>query len=135
YYKGLMFSNIPNLSIVFGYLNASWTLKADIVSAFTCRLLNHMRETGSDIVVPHLSDEDAQADDVLFDFSSGYVQRALDSIPRNGVADPWRLNQDYLHDKKLLLTGVIEDGVLRFAKAGAPPIHQNCPAELAEAAE
>lgn len=132
YYKGLMFSNIPNLSIVFGYLNASWTLKADIVSAYTCRLLNHMKATGADIVVPHLSDEDAKADDMLFDFSSGYVQRALDSIPRNGRADPWRLNQDYLHDKGLLLKGAIEDGVLRFAKAGAPPIRQNVPHDAPE---
>ena len=135
YYKGLMFSNVPNMSIVFGYLNASWTLKADIVSAYTCRLLNHMKAAGADIVVPYLSDEDARADDVLFDFSSGYVQRALGSIPQNGRADPWRLNQDYLHDKGLLLKGAIEDGVLRFAKAGAAPIKQNHHVTLAEAAE
>ncbi|MEQ1509074.1 MAG: NAD(P)/FAD-dependent oxidoreductase [Sphingopyxis sp.] len=135
YYKGLMFSNIPNLSIVFGYLNASWTLKADIVSAYTCRLLNHMKATGADSVVPYLSDDDAKVDDILFDFSSGYIQRGLGHIPQNGAADPWRLNQDYLRDKKLLLNGPINDGVLRFAKAGAPPIRQNRPAALAQAAE
>ena len=131
YYKGCMFSNVPNLSIVFGYLNASWTLKADIVSTYTCRVLNHMKQTGNDIAVPTLSDADARAADVVFDFSSGYVQRALDYLPRNGTTEPWRLNQDYLHDKQILLHGPIADGVLQLAKAGRAPIQQNTP--IAEA--
>lgn len=129
YYKGCMFSNVPNLSVVFGYLNASWTLKADIVSAFTCRVLNHMTATGTDIAVPMLSPADAKAAEVVFDFSSGYVQRALDYLPQNGVADPWRLNQDYLADKPKFLKGAIDDGVLRFAKAGSMTIEQVTVAE------
>lgn len=118
YYKGSMFSNIPNLTLVFGYLNASWTLKADIVSLFTCRVLNDMRARGADIAVPQLDEADAQAADVVFDFSSGYVQRALDTLPQNGSDDPWRLNQDYLHDQWLLTKGPLNDGVLRFHRAG-----------------
>jgi cation diffusion facilitator CzcD-associated flavoprotein CzcO len=127
YYKGCMFSNLPNLSIVFGYLNASWTLKADIVSTYTCRVLNHMKQTGNDIAVPVLSDADARAADVVFDFSSGYVQRALNYLPRNGTTEPWRLNQDYLHDKQILLHAPVEDGVLQLSKAGRAPIQQNTP--------
>lgn len=127
YYKGCMFSNVPNLSIVFGYLNASWTLKADIVSTYTCRVLNHMKQTGNDIAVPMLSDADARAADVVFDFSSGYVQRALNYLPRNGTTEPWRLNQDYLHDKQILLHAPVEDGVLQLSKAGRAPIQQNTP--------
>jgi cation diffusion facilitator CzcD-associated flavoprotein CzcO len=129
YYKGTMFSNVPNLSLVFGYLNASWTLKADIVSEYTCRILNHMRDTGQQIAVPTLSDEEAKAAEVVFDFSSGYVQRALDYLPQNGLNDPWRLNQNYLHDRQLLRNGPIEDGVLRFARAGDITIRQNAAAE------
>lgn len=135
YYKGCMFSNIPNMSIVFGYLNASWTLKADIVAAYTCRLLNHMAATGADIALPELSDADAKAAEVVFDFSSGYVQRALDYLPQNGLADPWRLNQDYLHDRGILLKGPIEDGTLRLAPAGTVRAHQNIPTAQAVAAE
>lgn len=124
YYKGCMFSNVPNLSVVFGYLNASWTLKADIVAAYTCRVLNHMAQAGADIALPLLSPDDAKAAEVVFDFSSGYVQRALDYLPQNGIADPWRLNQDYLADKPKFLKGPIDDGVLRFAKAGTLTIQQ-----------
>lgn len=134
YYKGCMFSNVPNLSVVFGYLNASWTLKADIVAAYTCRILNQLAAVKADFVVPDLSDEDAKAAEVVFDFSSGYVQRALDYLPQNGARDPWRLNQDYLHDKQLLLNGVILDGVLNAARAGDRTIRQNRHVELVEAA-
>jgi cation diffusion facilitator CzcD-associated flavoprotein CzcO len=125
YYKGSMFSNVPNLSVVFGYLNASWTLKADIIAEYSCRVLNHMRATGSDIAVPLLSDTEAKAAETVFDFSSGYVQRALSYLPQNGTAEPWRLNQDYLHDRELLRSAPIEDGVLRFARAGEISIRQN----------
>ena len=51
-YKGLMFSGVPNFAITFGYTNASWTLKADLVSEFVCRLLNYMDDKGFDIVEP-----------------------------------------------------------------------------------
>lgn len=132
YYNGCMFSNVPNLSVVFGYLNASWTLKADIVAAYTCRILNQLAAVDADFVVPDLSDDDAKAAEVVFDFSSGYVQRALDFLPQNGAHDPWRLNQDYLHDKKLLLTGVILDGVLNAARAGDREIRQNTRVELVD---
>lgn len=132
YYKGCMFSNVPNLSVVFGYLNASWTLKADIVASYTCRILNQLAAVDADFVVPDLSDDDAKAAEVVFDFSSGYVQRALDYLPQNGARDPWRLNQDYLHDKQLLLTGVIFDGVLNGARAGTRTVRQNSRVELVD---
>ncbi|MEP6011522.1 MAG: FAD-containing monooxygenase EthA, partial [Parasphingorhabdus sp.] len=100
------------LAIVFGYLNASWTLKADIVSEYTCRLLNHMDATSTRIVNPVL-DTDVEQEE-LFDFSSGYIQRAINELPRNSTAMPWKLNQDYLYDKDILLNGAIDDGVIQF---------------------
>jgi len=112
YYKGCMFSDIPNMAIVFGYLNASWTLKADIVSEFTCRLLNHMDATSTRIANPVLPE--GVVEDELFDFSSGYILRSINELPRNSTQMPWKLNQDYLYDKKVLLKEPVDDGVIQF---------------------
>lgn len=119
YYKACMFSNVPNYAAVFGYLNASWTLRADIVSDYVCRVLNHMAATGSDIAVPVLDDPASLEEDNVFDFSSGYIQRALHMMPRNAKAMPWRLNQDYLADRKDMRDGPIADGVLAFRSKAA----------------
>jgi monooxygenase len=116
YYKGCMFSNIPNLATVFGYLNASWTLKADVVSSYVCRVLRHMEATGARVATPTLRPEDAADADAVFDFSSGYIQRALDYLPRNGANPPWKLNQDYLYDRGIMLNDPVEDGVLIFER-------------------
>ncbi|WP_427969844.1 flavin-containing monooxygenase [Altererythrobacter sp.] len=134
YYKGCMFSNLPNLAVVFGYLNASWTLRADINSDFICRVLNHMKETGSDLATPLLTPETEAAieEDNIFDFSSGYIQRALDIMPKSAKAYPWRLNQDYVFDRKMMKDGPIEDGLLTFTSSSAGNAH--IPEEL-EAAE
>lgn len=118
YYKGCMFSNIPNLATVFGYLNASWTLKADVVSAYVCRVLRHMTATQTAVATPKLRPEDAADADAVFDFSSGYIQRALDYLPRNGAHAPWKLNQDYLRDRSIMLKDPVDDGILRFEQAG-----------------
>ncbi|MEE4204815.1 MAG: NAD(P)/FAD-dependent oxidoreductase [Erythrobacter sp.] len=121
YYKGCMFSNLPNLAVVFGYLNASWTLRADINADYVCRVLNLQREKGTEIVTPVLTKEaEAQIEeDDVFDFSSGYIQRGKHIMPRNAVRYPWRLNQDYLSDRKELKDSPVEDGLLTFTRAGA----------------
>ena len=121
YYKGCMFSNLPNLAVVFGYLNASWTLRADINSDYVCRVLNHMRATGTDIATPVLTakDEAAIEEDDIFDFSSGYIQRGKHIMPRNSVEYPWRLNQEYVIDRKQMVKDKVNDGLLTFTRAGA----------------
>ncbi len=128
WYKGCMFSNVPNFSAVFGYLNASWTLRADLNSEYVCKVLNHMRSTASDVAVPVLADDHALEEDDLFDFSSGYIQRGKHIMPKSAQALPWRLNQDYRKDRKDLNAAPIDDGVLVFARADED-------AELREAAE
>jgi monooxygenase len=132
YYKGCMFSNLPNLSVVFGYLNASWTLRADINADFTCRVLNHMRATGSAIAVPVLAADHKLEEDDIFDFSSGYIQRSKHIMPRNALAYPWRLNQEYVVDRKRMASDPVDDGILAFRRAGEDTGSQ---AELLEAAE
>jgi monooxygenase len=116
YYKGCMFANVPNMAIVFGYLNASWTLKADIVSRYVCRMLNHMEANELSIANPQLDAPEALEEEALFDFSSGYVQRSNDLLPKQSTTMPWRLTQDYLFERKVLLKGPIDDGVIKFSK-------------------
>jgi len=115
-YKGCMFTGLPNFVYTFGYTNASWTLKADLVAEFVCRLLNAMRAKGADRCVPR--DPDPQMPMVPWvDFSSGYVQRALTRFPKQGAERPYRLYQNYLLDLLLMRYGRIEDGVLQLSAA------------------
>src|SRR3546814_20527344 len=86
-----MFSNVPNFAVVFGYLNASWTLRADIVAEYVCRVLNHMQDKGAEVATPILEDPASLTEENIFDFSSGYIQRALQILPKNAVNLPWRL--------------------------------------------
>jgi cation diffusion facilitator CzcD-associated flavoprotein CzcO len=119
YYKGAMFSNLPNFSVVFGYLNASWTLRADIISEYVCKVLNHMEAVSANVATPYLPADHDLVEDDIFDFSSGYIQRAKHIMPKNAVDLPWRLNQDYRFDRKALATAPIADGVLRFDRVEA----------------
>jgi monooxygenase len=116
-YRGMMFSDVPNLSYSFGYTNASWTLKADLTGGYLCRLLNHLAKTGTEIAVPV---REPGIEEVPFlDFSSGYVQRALDILPKQGSKKPWKLYQNYALDMVSLKFASVEDGVIRFLPRGA----------------
>ncbi|MEA3060365.1 MAG: monooxygenase [Sphingomonadales bacterium] len=112
-YKAIMFSGVPNLAYIFGYTNASWTLKADLAADYVCRLINHMDEHGYSTCMP-VADSSVKPEPFLT-FTSGYVQRALASLPRQGDRAPWRLYQNYALDLVSLRFGRIEDGTLRFA--------------------
>jgi monooxygenase len=115
-YKGCMYSNVPNLASSFGYSNASWTLKADLISEYVCRLLNHMRETGTDFCVAEPHGVNAH-DEGMMNLSSGYVQRAKGRVPMQGDIDPWIVHHNYPADKKLMRYGKLEDGAMHFYKA------------------
>lgn len=113
-YKGVMFGGLPNFASVFGYTNASWTLKADLSAAWLCRLLNRMRRRAERSVTP-LADPAVGARPFL-DFSSGYIRRAAAELPRQGESGPWRLRQSYPADLMNLRFGRLDDGVLRFSR-------------------
>ena len=113
-YKGVMFGGVPNFAAVFGYTNASWTLKADLVAVFVCRLLTHMRRTGMRQCRPEIGDA-AMPVEPWVDFSSGYFQRALAQLPKQGKTKPWKLNQNYLADLMTLRFGAVDDGAMRFS--------------------
>lgn len=119
-YKGLMFSDVPNLASVFGYTNASWTLRADLVSRYICRLLNYMDRRRLDICAPRNRDPDMPRRPYL-SFTSGYVLRAESILPKQGGRAPWRHPQDYFLDMIRLRYAPVADGVLEFARAERRP--------------
>ncbi|BBX33504.1 monooxygenase, flavin-binding family protein [Mycolicibacterium mageritense DSM 44476 = CIP 104973] len=114
-YKGLMLSGVPNMAITFGYTNASWTLKADLVSEFICRVLNFMDANGFDKVEPEHPGE--AVDELPFmDFTPGYFRRAMDSLPKSGSEAPWRLKQNYFFDLRTIRHGKVDEESLHFTK-------------------
>jgi monooxygenase len=111
-YKAMMLSGVPNFAFTIGYTNASWTLKADLISAYVVRLLRHLDKIGARSVVP-VRTPDIEPEPIL-DFTSGYVLRALDKLPKQGSREPWKLRQNYLVDLRNIKRAPIDDGVLAF---------------------
>lgn len=124
-YKGVMLSGMPNMAYTFGYTNASWTLKADLTATYVCRLLRHMRSHGYTIATPRR--DSTVGEQRFLDFTSGYVVRALDLLPKQGSMRPWKVYQNYLLDLVSLRFRRIDDGVLEFGHAhtatGRKPAH------------
>ena len=112
-YKGMMLSGVPNLAISFGYVNSSWTLRADLTCEYVCRLINTMDKEGCAACSPE-EDLNALVEDDYIDFTSGYVQRALDRLPKQGKKSPWRNYQNYLLDIFYVRLFSIKDSTLRF---------------------
>jgi monooxygenase len=112
-YKGMMYSDVPNMASVFGYTNASWTLKADLTSRYVCRLLKHMDSTGARYCVPRLPAVNLTALPWV-DFSSGYFQRANDILPKQGAIHPWKLYQNYVADIVTMRFRSVQDSAMEF---------------------
>ncbi len=121
YYRGAMFSGVPNLAAVFGYVNASWTLRADLICDYVCRLLKTMDARGARIVTPVRAGAGGARREAWSDFSSGYFARAAGKFPVQDADKPWRLDQNYPRDFLDMRYGAIEDGVLRFS---SPPTRE-----------
>jgi monooxygenase len=117
-YRGIMFTGVPNLAYVFGYFRASWTLRADLIADFVCRLLAHMEDKGATMVTPTLRDD--EADMALGpwvdpeNFNPGYLSRSMHLMPRQGEHDPWRMLHDYSVEKELIPAADLDDGRLTF---------------------
>jgi monooxygenase len=112
-YKGMMYSDVPNLASAFGYTNASWTLKCDLTSQYVCRLLDYMQQHGFTQCTPRRNDPSMAVEPVL-DFTSGYVQRAMHTLPKQGSQAPWRVHQNYISDLRTIRKGRIDDGTMEF---------------------
>jgi cation diffusion facilitator CzcD-associated flavoprotein CzcO len=124
-YKGTMYGGIPNLASTFGYTNASWTLKAELTCDYICRVLNHMDKGGYKVCVPQ-NDDPSVSFEPWLNLTSGYIQRTMDKLPKQGSKTPWKLHQNYVRDVLSLKFGSVEDGVLRY-------LHPNTSLELRSA--
>jgi monooxygenase len=113
-YKGMMYSDVPNLASSFGYTNASWTLKCDLTCEYVCRLINYMDRHGHKSCVPHNVDPSI-TELPSVDFTSGYVQRSIAKLPKQGSKRPWRLYQNYALDILTLRFGKVDDGVMQYS--------------------
>jgi len=117
-HRGIMFSGIPNMAWVFGYLRTSWTMRANLVSDFVCRLLHHMDEKGVDMVTPELRDEDKDMPKLDFvdeeNFNAGYLLRSMHLMPKQGDKQPWVFSQDYYREKDEIPAADLEDGTLVY---------------------
>jgi len=125
-YETMMFEGVPNMASVFGYVNASWTLRADLIAEFMCRLVGHMDATGTRSVTP-VAPEGMKAQPWITIFNPGYINRVLDQMPKQGDREPWLNLQDYKRDRKVLPEKPLEGDGLIFANPVA--------AEKARAAE
>jgi len=115
-YKGMMYSGVPNMVQTFGYINASWTLRADLTAEYVCRLLNRMDELGMRQCTARLRDEDRdmEARPWIDGFSAGYIQRIMPLFPKQGDHLPWLNTQNFSLDKKIIRRAPLEDGALQF---------------------
>lgn len=113
-YEGMMFSGVPNMASVFGYVNASWTLRADLISRYVCRLMNHMAKTGQRQATP-IPPDDMRPQPWIDFFKAGYLTRSLDVLPKQGDREPWLNAQDYARDKRVLPKKTLDDGAMVFS--------------------
>ncbi|MGD2045204.1 MAG: NAD(P)/FAD-dependent oxidoreductase [Gemmatimonadota bacterium] len=130
-YKGMMYSDVPNFASSLGYTNASWTLRADLVSEHVCRLLNHMKRRDYVQCTPRRQDSSISEEPVL-NLKSGYIRRALSRMPKQGSQAPWRFNQNYVKDLFALRLGRVDDSALEFRSAADGPKGAKVQAEEAE---
>jgi len=112
-YRGLMFADVPNLAVCVGYVNASWTLRADLASRYVCRLLNHMEQHGWRAATPRAPG--GMGGRPLLPLASGYVQRAARELPQQGDGAPWLMRQNYLLDRRDMLRGDVTEA-MAFAR-------------------
>jgi cation diffusion facilitator CzcD-associated flavoprotein CzcO len=115
-YKGAMFSDIPNLAAAIGYTQAAWTLKCELIAHYVCRLLNYMDTHDYAQCTPRRRDSSITEEPVV-NLTSGYVQRALHALPRQGSRRPWKLYQNYLLDMVTYRFGKVDDGTIEFRRA------------------
>ena len=117
-YRGMMFTGVPNLAWVFGYFRASWTLRADLISQFLCRMFAHMDEIGATVVTPQLRERDSNMPRLPWidpeNFNPGYLTRSMHLMPKQGDREPWSFTQDYAKEKDEFPEADLEDGALVY---------------------
>jgi monooxygenase len=111
----VLLDGVPNMAVLFGYINASWTLKVDLAAQYVCRLLRHMEERGATVATPHAPEGQATDVCIIDELRAGYVIRGEACMPRQGRSGPWRVSNRYEWDRRILLEGPLEDPVLELS--------------------
>jgi hypothetical protein len=111
----MMYRDIPNLASVFGYVNASWTLKCELIAQRMCQLLHYMDRHGYTQCTPRLRDH-IIVEEPMLGLTSGYMQRARDTMPRQSIRNPWKMHQNYLRDVLSLRFSTVNDGTMEFTR-------------------
>jgi cation diffusion facilitator CzcD-associated flavoprotein CzcO len=125
-YRGMMYRDVPNLAFAFGYINASWTLKCELIAQRLCRILNYMDRHAYTQCTPRIGDQVVAEEPMLVELTSGYIQRARDMLPRQGSSNPWKMHQNYLRDVWSLCLSPMNDGAMEFTRC-ASQAQQNVP--------
>lgn len=118
-YKGVLFEGLPNLAWIVGYVNASWTIKADMVATYICNLLKHMDAKGHGVAIAQDREGCCLDSNIMSVLDAGYVKRSWSNIPRQGRKAPWHVTHNQRVDRRLLVDDPIEDGILSFERAGS----------------
>jgi len=126
-YKGMMLEGVPNLAVAIGYINASWTLKCDLTCDYVCRLLNHMHGRGLTKCVPRNRDATVGSGPIL-GLTSGYIQRSVHLLPKQGSTEPWKVHHSYLRDYRALKMCDIDDSIMEFT---GPAVREEIPVPVA----
>ena len=113
-YKGVLVQDVPNLAVIFGYINFTWTAKVDLAGEYLCRLFEHLDATGQQVAIPRANGASATDESILSRLNSGYVTRGANALPRQGSQDPWRVSHDVRKDRQMLIRTPVDDGVLEF---------------------
>jgi cation diffusion facilitator CzcD-associated flavoprotein CzcO len=127
-YRGMMYRDVPNLAFAFGYINASWTLKCELIAQRLCRILNYMDRHAYTQCIPRIEAHAIVEEPMLAELTSGYIQRARDILPRQGSSNPWKMHQNYLHDLWSLRLSPMNDGTMEFTRCTSQ-VQQNVPTE------
>ncbi len=117
-HRGIMYTGVPNLAWMFGYLRTSWTMRADLIAGFVCRIFQHMDDNHYEVVTPQLRAEDADMPLLPFideeNFNAGYLMRSMHLLPKQGDREPWVFSQDYYTEKHTIAATDLEDGSLQY---------------------
>ena len=113
-YKSVLVEDVPNLAVIFGYINFTWTAKVDLAGEYLCRLLEHLDASGQRVAIPRSDGARATGAGILDRLSAGYVERGSGALPRQGDRDPWRVSHNVRHDRHMLLRAPVDDGILEF---------------------